>query len=584
MIDFSNMRSLIFIFALLLSSSGANVVNAQSAAITLDGRFNDWNSNLTTVTDEADTKKDLNLVEMQVTNDQNFLYLRILAKEEFDLTDNLMTQGLYLCIDADNDKGTGQNIRPEVGAEVVIKFRERVVEYYGGTVQNLQFGDIGLRSAPTVTSNEFEIAISRNATPAGADKLFQSKTLRLLMLDTLSGDIIPSDEQGLEYTFDETAVQYPDPISVDKGNTDHIRIIAYNVHRDDIMDGQKQPYFKSLVSTLNPDIIGYSECNQTTAAQIKTLMDSWIPLGTNDGWYVAKKSGSGQITASKWPISIEWTTLSRQYPVLIDLPEKYGKDLLFNNAHLNCCQADAARQAQSDAFASFVLDAKKPGGDIELPEGTPIVMGGDLNLVGFAQQLNTLTKGEIQNTATYGSGGALDWDGTDLTDENYLQTDLNMNYTWRNDNSAFPPGKLDFIIYTDAVLKAEKSFIVQTEVMSDARLKQYGWTKSTTGTASDHFPVVTDFSIKSEASVASQPENEMLIYPNPTTGVVLFAGKDVFPAGELRISNATGELMFKKEYEMFGGFVEMTYPPGQYLFEFRNEHEVYRKKVILIPK
>lgn len=491
---------------------------AQTAPIAIDGKFDDWTSNLQLVLDSPDSKEDLNLLEMQLANDDNFLYIRIKAQEEFDLTDNLLPQEFLLCIDADTNSKTGEPIRPQFGAELIIHFRDRYVEYFGSSYKKVGFTEINLRSAPTVTSKEFEIAIGRRSVPDGINSLFNSQKIRVLAIDSSSGDLLPDNPQGSEYSFDPKRVT-PKPLTeVEKSDSSFIRIVAYNVERDAITNSSKQGHFERIIKTLNPDIIGYSEVYNTSINDIKSLMDTWLPLGTNDGWYVVKKSGSDLITAAKWPIVQEWTSLNRQYPTLIDLPAKYGKDLLFTNAHLNCCANDAARQNQVDEYAAFILDAKKKGGLAELPFGTPFVYGGDLNLVGYEQQLRTLLLGDIQNTGQYGNGGPLDWDNTSLTDENFLQTDIRMNYTWRSDGGSFPPGKLDFLIYSDYALQSEKSFVVQTEVMSPSRLGKYNWLLNSTGTASDHFPVVTDFSLKAPSDVKRLEENKFHLYPNPSVG------------------------------------------------------------------
>ena len=89
------------------------------------------------------------------------------------------------------------------------------------------------------------------------------------------------------------------------------------------------------------------------------------------------------------------------------------------------------------------------------------------------------------------------WTGTtpDLTDQICNQTDKRMAYTWRNDGEGtYPPGRLDFIIYSDAVLTSEKAFTLQTEVMPPERLALYGLDALETSDASDHFPVTADFS------------------------------------------------------------------------------------------
>ena len=101
-----------------------------------------------------------------------------------------------------------------------------------------------------------------------------------------------------------------------------------------------------------------------------------------------KKAGDDLILASRFPIIQDWpdesSGIKKMHPCLIDLPDDiYAKDLLIINSHMSCCDNDLARQEQSDDFVNFILDAKTPGGVIDLDEGTPFVLCGDLNLVGI---------------------------------------------------------------------------------------------------------------------------------------------------------------------------------------------------------
>ena len=84
---------------------------------------------------------------------------------------------------------------------------------------------------------------------------------------------------------------------------------------------------------------------------------------------------------------------------------------------------------------AFVRDARTPGGQIDLDTGTPVVITGDLNLVGFARQLETLLTGDIADEGAHGPDFTPDWDGTDLLDVIARQTEKRMSYTWRRDTS-----------------------------------------------------------------------------------------------------------------------------------------------------
>jgi len=495
---------------------------AQSAPIAIDGIFDDWTSNLKTITDPSESISGIDLLEMSVTNDDEWLYIKITTDNEFDISDDLIDHNIRLYLDTDNDDNTGTAIQTNYGAELGVFFRDRSVQFNGNS--NLKFSDIVMRALPTVTSNRFEIAIKRDARPDGTKALFTSETVRILWLNNNNNDRLPNQGQVFSYTFDRATIAPKTPVDINKSDSVHIRIVAYNTLFDGLTNSVRVPHFESIITSLNPDIIGFSECNNVTAAQVKILMDNWLPLGTTSGWSVEKHSSHGLITASRWPFKERWQTLERQFPVLIDLPDYYTKDILFTNAHLKCCTGETQRQDQADQYINFIQDAKTSGGVIDLPQGTPFVYGGDLNLVGYAQQLTTLITGDIQNTTTYGSGGSPDWDNTDVTDLVSLQTDNRMAFTWNSETSPYPAGKLDFMLYSDAVTTAEKSFVLRTEAMPAARLQQYGLAQDDTESASDHYPVVADFSIATTLSVPKGTlKSNINIYPNPSKDILNLA-------------------------------------------------------------
>jgi hypothetical protein len=65
--------------------------------------------------------------------------------------------------------------------------------------------------------------------------------------------------------------------------------------------------------------------------------------------------------------------------------------------------------------------------------------------------------------------------------------------TWRDASSSYAPGKLDYIVYSDSVLKLESAFILATEELPPDVLARYGLRAGDTLEASDHLPVVADF-------------------------------------------------------------------------------------------
>ena len=88
--------------------------------------------------------------------------------------------------------------------------------------------------------------------------------------------------------------------------------------------------------------------------------------------------------------------------------------MLCINAHMPCCDNDDGRQWESDAVVAFVRDAYLPGGTLTLNVDVPVLICGDLNMVGLAQQVETLVTGDIVHNDWYGDDASPDPDGTDL--------------------------------------------------------------------------------------------------------------------------------------------------------------------------
>ena len=65
-----------------------------------------------------------------------------------------------------------------------------------------------------------------------------------------------------------------------------------------------------------------------------------------------------------------------------------------------------------------------------------------------------------------------------------------MGYTWRNDNSSFWPGQLDYVIYSDSVLELGNHYLLYTPEMSDPQSLGF---QANDSLASDHLVFVSDF-------------------------------------------------------------------------------------------
>lgn len=306
---------------------------------------------------------------------------------------------------------------------------------------------------------------------------------------------------------------------VDRQQATDLRVVTYNILWDTIFpdnDLIQANKFERVLTTLDPDVLNLQEignpfcqgCIPKTAEDVRVLLNSLAPLAGGGSWQVHQ--GGDNVIASKYPLSMKETNTFPsgnrfQAIALVDLPDaQFSTDFYFMNNHYKCCDnpggtEDAQRQQQSDAIVNWLRDARTPGDGVDLPPGTPFAVVGDLNIVGSLQPLNTLVDGNIIDESNYGSDSPPDWDGSSLTDAHPLQNGSGPDdYTWRNDNSNFDPGRLDYIIYSDSTVNVGNQFVLNTFDMSPAELVATGLhpldiTVDSIGVRYDHLPIIVDF-------------------------------------------------------------------------------------------
>ena len=121
----------------------------------------------------------------------------------------------------------------------------------------------------------------------------------------------------------------------------------------------------------------------------------------------------------------------------------------------------------------------------------------DVTIEVFGEKVTHKMRAEYDHTP--------DWDGTNLEASLPIHTDGLASYTWRNNFSSFGPGKLDFIIFTDAVVDLGNSFVLNTADMSASKLSALGLLANDTEQASDHLPLVQD--LQPLGNLVAVPEN-----------------------------------------------------------------------------
>jgi len=477
-----------------------------SFPVTIDGLFDDWESIPVVYADPAGDGTDEDFSMLKIANDNDFMFFSI----EFHDGEHLMQNwnDIHLYLDTDAEVNTGLPVHG-IGAELDWCFGCRSGYFYimDGIIEISQ-NDLTLRIAPTITGERFEIAISRSSAILTMDGTQEPTTIKIVLQGGgETPDILPDEPGGIEYEFDSTPVPSPEIITLEKNEMEHLRILSYNVRQNGLFDSGRQAEFERIIKALEPDIMGFQEAyddNDTNDVNdIEALFEDWFP---EVNWHVSSE-WNGNFVVSRYPILHQGNHSWRSMGVLLDTEEDLGTPLFFINSHFSCCDANDNRQEQVDELMSFVRDLKNGLGPFTLEYGTPIVHVGDFNLVGYRQQLTTLTDGDIVDEASYGIDFLPDWDDSPLTDLFSRQTHIRMGYTWRSDNSEWNPGKLDYILYTDSVLEPVKHFVLNTLAMSEEDLSFYNLNSKDTKKASDHLPRVMD--------IAKDPEEPTWVWSDP---------------------------------------------------------------------
>jgi len=531
--------------------------------ITLDGNFEDWKS-IDFETDPSSDGGSLDLLECAITHDDNYLFIRVKTSQEYGMINPGYTNSqLHIYIDTDFNKATGRQDH-NLGTELKISCGDKKItfDYPSVSAYNGNLYDIGFLSLPTVTNDEFEIAISRDAKPDDANDLFLEDSIRLFLYTT-EGDYLPNKGTAIKHVFSNNNPPKYNSIELERPEDGNLRIMSYNVERGGLIDLNRQGSLRRIITAPSPDVIGFSE-TQGSASQIASLLNDWIPMP--EGWYTDKQGSN--VIASRFPIAFSepvWQGSVRSMGSVINLPDsQYSTDALVITSHPNCCSADAARQNQVDMIASFILDAKTKGGVLDIPENTPIFMVGDFNLVGWQAQLNTLLNGTIQDESTYGKGGSLDWDNSAMESASCLHTEMPLSHTWRSATSSFSPGKLDYIFYSGSVVDELKSFTLETETLPSLKLNKWGLQASDALTASDHLPLVADFALSNVPTTINSAENNGIqVFPNPARNqVTIRSQKD----GAYQLYDSRGKMVLGGL--MHAGLTDIqldSFPKGLYL-------------------
>ena len=562
--------------------------------ISIDGAFNDWNTVPVAYEDDSNDYDEADFHILKITEDNNFIFIYLSFYSYEFLMQNWNDFHLY--IDADDDSLTGFNIGG-IGAELEWIFGSRTGQSYINDSQSeIYQNDINLRIAPTTTSNKFEIAISKNSDvlTLGGDQIF-SKGRFVLTEKENGGDILPDNTDEILFEFYDQLVQEPIPTPLDRKSEQDIRLVSYNTLNEGILDPNRQSHFKRIIQALDPDIIALQEHSEW--GSIEDIIQSWFP---NDNWNASWTYGDLVVLSNFSIISHTQLSSDRSMAVLIETVDRIGKNLLVFNSHLSCCSNDEDRQDQVDSFTSdwreWRLNNTVP---FEIEESTPFIHVGDFNFVGYRKQVETIRLGNIDNENEFGNDFYPDWDSTPIVELYPRHTHKRMGYTWRNDNSSFNPGKLDYIFYSDATIDSGRNYILNTLSMDQASLNQYSLQEADTEIASDHLPLVFDIKVDQDlgyydVSKLKETTVKCFAYPNPFNSRVKIEFStskstslivNIFDVNGKLINRLFDGFMGKGLHSLdWNGKTNKGYEcsSGIYFIDYRTDQKIYKQRLIYL--
>jgi len=470
-----------------------------SARVVLDGRFADWEAVAPVAGEAMDSGEVSGLGRMWVVNDEYSLLVRFEVQPESSIQ---ARNDIELCLDTDDDAATGRSVHG-IGAELCWRFGDRRGTFVSaaGAIE-VEHEHVGLITAPTVTGTDFEIVLALDAEPAGVP-LFPAGTVRLVLLDGTSGEVVPAVAGGVGYTLRDPPPPLA-PIDIARHDASHVRFLSYNLNNH-LTDPARRASLARVLNAIDADVILLQEIRDTPTDDAVAYVRALLDRGDDD-WHTLKIGGESTVVFSSFPI-LRADSLRDSGGVLLGRGSgaagrrgsggeggEAGGFLLLVALSLPCCNEYQRRAAEADLIAGYVRDAKTGAGAFGIPEGTPIVMMGDANLVGVAQNRRTLQHGEIVDTAIYGSGALPDWDNTPLTDLVPRNTHRPQTFTWHGEE--FPPGRLDYMFYSDSELSIGNSFVLHTPSVPDDVLLQWGLEADDTDIVTDHLPVVADLQLQ----------------------------------------------------------------------------------------
>lgn len=436
-----------------------------------------------------------------VAADGRYLYLRwTTGIADFPPQAAPYTTAVYLDVDGDASTGRQQTFHTSgpLGIDLEILFSPSKDGQPGTGVQVFTLdsaggrtshghADIDLSFAPTHSADWYEARLTRalpDTLPAAGVRSAGQAAGLFVTLDPAGVITGFSDEFRAVLPPADPAPPAGQPAASIPAKPDGaVRVISFNVLRSG--PSVRPEPFRRLITALNPDVLLVQEWDQTQT--IAPWFES-LPGGADGStpWHVRTGPGGVAIISrhALEPIASDELRIDtppgdqpRSWPVRFVAAKARtdAGELVLSSVHFKCCGSahspeDRARAAEARAVNQELA---------RVSAGTPVILGGDINLVGSRPPLDTLRAG-------------LDTDGSELDVAPARVLGDAAYYTWSDAKSPFSPGRLDFVVLSDSKFRAASAFVLDTARLAPPALRASGLQADDTAQASDHLPVVVD--------------------------------------------------------------------------------------------
>lgn len=452
-------------FAFLISFSPAAM-----AQIILDGEFSDW-ADIETV-----KESDSFVRKFKLTDDQKYLYGYLQVSDSVSIQS--FNGRISLIFSAGSD-----TLNLIFSRQDNLQTRTYVHTGFGTGIGHHTFdedtldppNELSLAVLPSHQSRQFEFRIKKKR-----DDIFTDHTgMDVQVLYTLNDSTLYLGSD--EYTFrNHEFVGFSQSIEKDD---DEVRLLTWNVMGDKL---KNYPVFKKVIDAANPDIVLLEEVYEDVQLEdLKKLFPDGWHISMSENGYRKTVIASGEShkflkslseieypsknisdLITEQPVGLQWVREDRSNGISSSgaLIEAAGQEILFVLVGLTCCGHDGSWEDTMRILEASLLSERIH--HILQEREVPVIISGDLNLVGSVQPLEILRNSK----------------SPPLISLDMLQHTDRAAYTWRGlKNSPFGPGRLDYVL-VDQSLVTEGFILKLEDLLTDEELVK----------SSDHYPLITD--------------------------------------------------------------------------------------------